>query len=241
MDLTEATWTDVDGVETDLALLPVGSTEQHGPHAPLGTDTYAATAVAEAGAATSESEVVVAPPIPVGVAAEHRSFAGTLWVTPETFRSYVRETIQSLVHHGFDRVVVVNGHGGNAGPLREVCARITRERDAYAIPFTWFETVDDAPEMGHGGPVETSLIRFVRPELVREDRLEEAREGGGDRWGEWIAGVNVAYDAEEFTASGVIGDPGAGDADLGERLLDEAGTGLSELLAAISTREVSSG
>lgn len=240
MDLTEATWTDVDGVETDLALLPVGSTEQHGPHAPLGTDTYAAEAVAEAGVAAYDGEVILAPSIPVGVAAEHRSFAGTLWVAPETFRSYVRDIIGSLAHHGFDRVVVVNGHGGNAAPLREVCARVTRDGDAFAVPFTWFEALEDAPEMGHGGPVETSLIRFVRPDLVREDRTEEAQAGASDRWGEWIAGVNVAYDADEFTESGVVGDPGAGDADLGEGLLEETGTALSELLAAISTRELSS-
>lgn len=241
MDLSEATWTDADALDTDLALLPVGSTEQHGPHAPLGTDTFAAVAIAEAGEAAYEDEVVVAPAIPVGVAAEHRSFAGTLWVSPDTFRSYVGETIRSLARHGFDRVVVVNGHGGNAGPLREACAGVTRDGDAYAVPFTWFESIDDAPELGHGGPVETALLRVVRDDLVREDRIEEARAGASDRWGEWVAGVNLAYDAEEFTDSGVVGDPGAGPADLGERLLDEAGSALAELLEAVATRDPSPG
>jgi len=141
MHLSESTWTDADSVETDLALLPVGSTEQHGPHAPLGTDALTAEAVAEAGAASYDGEVVVAPTIPVGVAEEHRQFSGTLWVSEDTFRDYVRETVTSLAHHGWDRVVLVNGHGGNVAALREVCGRITRHDDAYAVPFTWFDAV----------------------------------------------------------------------------------------------------
>jgi creatinine amidohydrolase len=241
MNLEEATWTDVDAVETDLALLPTGSTEQHGPHAPLGTDRIAAEAVAEAGAATYEDQrgdpVVVAPPIPVGVSAEHRTFAGSLWVSEDTFRSYVRETVASLAHHGFDRVVLVNGHGGNVDALREVAGRITREDDAYAVPFTWFEHVgEDAPPMGHAGGRETSLLRAVTPETVREGRIEAARDGGSERWGEWVEGVNLAYDVEEFSENGVVGDPTEGSEAVGEQLLSTAAGSLSRLLAAVAKR-----
>ncbi len=209
MHLRESAWTDAEAVDTDLAVLPVGSTEQHGPHAPLGTDVLTAEAVANAGVDAYDGEVVVAPAIPVSVAEEHRNFAGTLWVSEDTFREYVRETIGSLAHHGWDRVVVVNGHGGNVAPLREVCGRVTRHDDAYAVPFTWFDAVD-APDMGHGGPVETSLLQHVSPELVREDRLDEAAAGGADRWGEWVHGVNLAYDTDEFSENGTVGDPREG-------------------------------
>src|SRR6056297_2793632 len=121
MHLADATWTDADDADADLAVLPVGSTEQHGPHAPLGTDFLTAEAIAQAGAdahetATDES-VVVAPPVPVGIAEEHRQFTGTLWVSEDTFRAYVRETVESLASHGWDRVVCVNGHGGNTDAL----------------------------------------------------------------------------------------------------------------------------
>ncbi|MFC6730120.1 creatininase family protein, partial [Natronoarchaeum mannanilyticum] len=126
MHLSERTWTDAADAETELAILPIGSTEQHGPHAPLGTDVLTAEAVAEAGVERYDGEVVVAPAIPVGVAEEHRQFSGTLWVSEETFRSYVRETVASLAEHGWDRVVLVNGHGGNVGALREVAGRIVR-------------------------------------------------------------------------------------------------------------------
>jgi len=262
MDLSEATWTDAADADTRLALVPVGSTEQHGPHAPLGTDAYTAEAVTVAGADRHERETgerpVVAPAIPVGVAEEHRAFAGTLWVSPDTFRAYVRETAASLASHGFDRIVLVNGHGGNVDALREVAARITRDGDAYTVPFTWFEHVEGAdgdtdgtddtddsdtaiPPMGHGGGRETALLRATRPDLVREDRIETAREGASDRWGEWVAGVNLAYDTEEFSGNGVVGDPAEGDAETGERLLAAAAAALADLLAAVDERAATDG
>ncbi|MFB6309222.1 MAG: creatininase family protein [Haloarculaceae archaeon] len=236
MHLSETTWSAAADADTDLALLPVGSTEQHGPHAPLGTDGITAEAVAETASQQYDGEVVVAPTIPVGVAEEHRDFAGTLWVSEDTFRAYVRETVASLAAHGWTRVVVVNGHGGNTGPLREVCGRITRHDDAYAVPFTWFEAID-ADDMGHGGPVETSAISHLRPDLVDEDRLDEAAEGAADSWGEWVGGVNLAYDTAEFTDSGVVGDPRDYSHERGEELIAAAGDRLAALLDGIQERD----
>ncbi|WP_101295453.1 creatininase family protein [Halegenticoccus soli] len=240
MRLSELTWTDVADLDADLALLPVGSTEQHGPHAPLGTDTLNAVAVAEAAAEAYEDEVVVAPAIPVAVAEEHRQFPGTLWVTPETFRSYVRETVASLADHGLERVVVVNGHGGNVDALREVTGTITRRDDAYAVSFTWFEAVGEHKTlMGHGGALETAMLRHAAPELVREDQIEEARAGASDGWGDWVSGVNLAHDSAEFTDNGVVGDPAEGDAALGAELLELAADALCALLAAVAERDTS--
>jgi creatinine amidohydrolase len=239
MHLSDATWTDADDLDTDLALLPVGSTEQHGPHAPLATDALNAEAVADAGAAAYDGEVVVAPPVTVGVSEEHRQFTGTLWVSPDTFRRYVRETVASLAHHGWDRVVLVNGHGGNVAALREVAGTITRDDDAYAVPFTWFEAVGDhAADMGHAGPLETALLRHVHPDLVREDRVDEARESASDGWGEWVSRANLAFDSAEFTENGVVGDPADGDERRGEELLELGGAALAALLDAVESRDV---
>jgi len=249
MRLADATWTDVRDADVDVAFVPVGSTEQHGPHAPLGTDTLDAVAVAEAGAAAYETaqtgdetvtEVVVTPPIPVGVAEEHRAFDGTMWVSPDTFRAYVREAAESLPNHGIDRVVFVNGHGGNVEALAEVARRFSRDdaHDGYAVAFTWFDAVGEhAGDMGHAGPLETALLRATNPGLVREERIEAASEGAADRWGEWVSGVNLAHDSDEFTDNGVVGDPAAGDAERGEALLDLASDALAELAAAVVDRE----
>ncbi|MBC9985310.1 creatininase family protein [Haloferax sp. AS1] len=239
MRLSEATWTEIADLDADLAVLPVGSTEQHGPHAPLGTDALNAESVAEAGIEAFDGEAVVGPTIPVGVAEEHRAFDGTLWVSPDTFRAYVRETIESLAHHGFDRVVVVNGHGGNIDALAELCRRVSRTGDVYAVAFTWFDAVGDhSSDMGHGGPLETALLRHTHPELVREDRIDEARAGGSDRWGEWVSGVNLAHDSDEFTDNGVVGDPAEGNADRGAELESLAADSLASLLDAVESRQL---
>ncbi|CAI48298.1 creatininase domain protein [Natronomonas pharaonis DSM 2160] len=241
MHLSEATWTDIRDATTDLAVLPVGSTEQHGPHAPLGVDWLTAEAIAEAGvdryADTHGEKPLVGPTIPVGVAEEHRDFDGTLWVSPDTFRSYVGETVASLASHGFERVVIVNGHGGNVDALNEVCARLTRDGDAYAVQYTWFDAVDFA-SLGHGGPAETAVMRHLHPELVREDRTDTAAEGAADSWGEWVSGTNLAVDSSSFTESGAVGDPREGDADLGEELFEKAAAALVELLDAVERRSL---
>jgi creatinine amidohydrolase len=80
------------------------------------------------------------------------------------------------------------------------------------------------------------MLRHTNPDLVREDRIEAAQEGGSDRWGEWVSGVNLAYDSDQFTENGVVGDPAEGDADRGAELLDLASEGLVELLDALATK-----
>ena len=237
MNLASETWTDIDTAKTNLALLPVGSTEQHGPHLPLETDTLNAETVAERAAEKYAGPVVVAPAVPVAIAEEHRQFTGTLWVSESTFRSYVREIVESLAFHGWNRIVLVNGHGGNIAALREVAGHITRHNDAYAAPFTWFNEVGDyRSEMGHAGPLETSLVQCAKPESVRDDQISTATENASERWGNWQGRVNLAFDSDEFTDNGVVGNPSEGSTRQGARLLELATDALTELLAVISRR-----
>ena len=240
MNLAESTWPEVEAADASVAVLPVGSTEQHGPHAALGTDLFAAGAVAEAGIEHADVECVLAPTVPVGIAAEHRQFTGTLWVSDDTFRAYVRETCEALASHGWERIVVVNGHGGNVAALRELCGRFTREQAGYAVPFTWFDAVDTEDiagiEMGHGGPVETSLLEHLDEEYVRHEEFERAAAGAAAQWGAWQSGVNLAYDSVEFTDSGVVGDPRDGSPEIGAQLLTAAAESLGELLDTVADR-----
>lgn len=236
MELAAATWTDADAADTDLAVLPVGSTEQHGPHAPLGTDFLTAEAVAEAAVSTYDREVVLAPSIPVGVSEEHRQFTGTLWVSPDTFRAYVREVVEALVSHGWNRVVLVNGHGGNVPALGEVAARVSRAESALVVPFTWFDAAETDLSMGHAGPIETSLLLHRHPDLVAAERFEAAIADGASSWGEWVSGTNLAHDPAEFTENGTVGDPSEASAADGEALLESASDALVDLLAAVEDR-----
>ncbi|WP_050047804.1 creatininase family protein [Halanaeroarchaeum sulfurireducens] len=236
MHLADATWTDLDEADVDVALLPVGSTEQHGPHAPLGTDYLTAAAIADSAAEAAKHEVVVAPAVPIGVAEEHRQFTGTMWVTPDTFRAYVREAVESLLGHGWDRVVLVNGHGGNVPAIEEVAARLTRDHDALVAPFTWFEAVDVDLPMGHAGAVETSILLASYPELVHEERFAAAADDGADRWGDWVGSVDLAQDSAAFTDNGAVGDPGEASADVGDTLEEQAREALVSLLDAVLDR-----
>lgn len=238
MELAGHTWTDAHEADTDLAVLPVGSTEQHGPHAPLGTDFLNAEAVAEAAVSSFDREVVLAPTIPIGVSEEHRQFTGTLWVSPDTFRAYVRETVEALISHGWNRIVLVNGHGGNIPALGEVAARVSRAESALVVPFTWFDAAETALSMGHAGPVETSLLLHTRPELVDTDRFDEAVDGGSDSWGEWVSGTNLAHDPAEFSENGTVGDPSEASAAEGEDLLVSASDALVDLLMAVEDRSL---
>ena len=229
MNLEEATWTEVRDADPEVAIFPVGSTEQHGPHAPLSTDARIPESIAREAKGTTDANTVCLPTLSVGVSEEHRRFDGTLYVSPSTFRSYVAETLRSAPA---DRAVVVNGHGGNVDALHETCARLTREDEApFATYWTWWEAVDtESVEtgMGHAGAVETSVLLHLDSELVGEP-VE-----GADSWGEYAEGAPLAYDTDDFTDNGVVGDATRADTETGKRLYDEAVASLARLVETVA-------
>jgi creatinine amidohydrolase len=227
--------------DAEIALLPTGATEQHGPHLPLGTDTRAATAVADR---LDRDDVVVLPPIPVGVSDHHRQFPGTLSVSPDTFEAYVRETVESLAAHGLRKVVVVNGHGGNDDALRRVARSLRTEETAFVVPWNWWANRGDdhadlfgRDHVGHAGAAETSAIRALAPDLVDDDAIGDADAGAGEVWGVHVAGAMVMDDATDFSDNGVVGVPSDGSASAGERLLDGAVADLDALCSWLASKE----
>jgi len=128
MYLGEQTWPDLGEYfdEKSVALVPLGSTEQHGPHLPESTDHRIAEALARDAAERTGS--LCTPTVTVGVSSHHRQFHGTMWVEPAVFRDYVESLTRNLTYHGIDRVVFVNAHGGNVDHLREVGRRLRDDR-----------------------------------------------------------------------------------------------------------------
>lgn len=118
MMLHQMTWQEVDAylVRSDAAILPVGSTEQHGPIGLIGTDTLCAAAVAERAAAITGA--LVLPPIAYTPAPFNMAFAGTISVSTAVFSALISEIMAGLAHHGFRKLYVMNGHGANLAPLR---------------------------------------------------------------------------------------------------------------------------
>jgi creatinine amidohydrolase len=231
MYIADETWPELGDYFADesLALVPLGSTEQHGPHLPLATDHLIAAAYASE--AAERTGFLRTPTINVGVSPHHRQFHGTMWVDAPTFRDYVESFTRNLAYHGIDRVIYVNAHGGNVEHLREVGRRLRDDGVLYAIEWMWNdsipELVDDLFEQNgpHGGPKETAMIQHLRPELVREDRLEDARDGGVPdvEAADTIRhGARTFYDAADNTGNGVLGDQTDATAEKGERMFEAA-------------------
>lgn len=156
---------------TKIAIIPTGSTEQHGPHLPLGTDyliaEYYAKKVAE------KANVIVTPAIPVGFAHYHTSFEGTLSVNPEILSSYYQGIADSLISYGITHILFVNGHAGNMESLRNVCRnlRIRGLTAAYLQHFYIAGKLNKEWELiAHGDIIETSLMLLISPDSVKLDR-----------------------------------------------------------------------
>ena len=148
--------------QNNVAILPVGSNEQHGPQNPLGTDHLIAKAIAEETA--KRTGVTCLQVIPFGVSSHHKQFWGTIYVTPNQFKDYVKEICLSLGYYGVRKVVVVNGHGGNRCSLVAM-ARELREEGIFVSIFQWWPAANkllpdlfESEERGHAAAEETSEI-----------------------------------------------------------------------------------
>jgi creatinine amidohydrolase/Fe(II)-dependent formamide hydrolase-like protein len=175
--LQEMSWTDVKAyLETnDMVIIPIGSTEQHGPHLPLGTDCYIATDLAKM--ISSRTGVVVAPVLLAGYSVYHSGFSGTLSLKPETMEQVLFETAEMLIKHGFRRIMFLNGHGGNTVVQTKVIHRINHNTEAIAVALGDYVPRDEAPPEDwfdqHAGVQETSVMLSIEPELVRMERAEK--------------------------------------------------------------------
>ena len=246
MYLGDEAWPDLESYfETEsLALVPVGSTEQHGPHLPESTDHLIAESFARE--AADRADYLCTPTITVGVSTHHRQFHGTMWADAPAFRDYVESITRNLTEHGIDRVVFVNAHGSNVDPLREVGRRLRDDEALYAIEWMWNDSVPDLVDEcfehpgPHGGPKETALVQHLAPDLVHDDRLVDARDGGvvdvttNDTV---VNGARTYYDAIDNTPNGVLGDQTDATAEKGEELFDAATEQLVELCEWLAAQE----
>lgn len=169
-----------------LLVVPVGSTEQHGPHLATGTDALIATAVAEraAAAAAKPETIVLAPTLAYGASDHHLPFGGTLSLGVSTYQLVLSDLLASAASAGFRRVFVLNGHGGNAAACAIAVAEASRRHGllaATAMPSDLVEAgAIEGPLHGHAGSFETSLVLALDPERVRLD-LARPSPGGGAR------------------------------------------------------------
>ena len=203
--LDSAAWPDLDGAR--LLIVPVGATEQHGPHLPFSTDTEIAQALAGRLTAAVPG-ACLAPALPYGASGEHQGFAGTLSIGSPTTAQVLIELGRSATET-FAHVLFVCAHGGNAQPLSDAVAKLRAEgRDVRAWSPRWS---GDA----HAGHLETSLMLAIAPERVH---LARARAGNPAPLAELMP-VMRAEGVRAVSANGVLGDPARASAEHGRTLL----------------------
>jgi creatinine amidohydrolase len=252
--LEEMTYEDVANVRTrpNVVAIPLGSTEQHGPHLPLDTDTRIAEAFCEEAARRIADDVValVTPAIPFGISEHHMRFPGTLSIDGETFVSLVSQIGRSLIRHGFDRFVLVNGHGGNQGALQLVAQKLRLDLGArYVFYFPeWslaaeaFARIRESPPGGtsHACEYETSVYLHLAPERVRMDRAVKEMPpplitgGVSDLF---VPGPYSWPPAHDTTISGVEGDPTLATVAKGRELFESAVENLARLFREVAYLE----
>lgn len=202
-----------------LLAVPVASTEQHGPHLPLSTDTDLAVALC-ARLARSRPGVVVAPPVAFGASGEHEGFAGTLSIGQEALELLLVELCRSAAMT-FSRVLLVSTHGGNAEPVRRARDRLRGEsRDVFVWAPRWS---GDA----HAGRAETSLQLALAPDTVR---LSRAQAGNTRPIAELMPALRASA-VKAVSPNGVLGDPAGASAAEGAAMLDDL---LADLLTSVS-------
>jgi creatinine amidohydrolase len=216
------TWPQAEGMGTGgvVLLVPVGATEQHGPHLPLSTDTDIARALAQT-AERARPDVATAPAIAYGASGEHAAFAGTLSIGQAAIELLLVELGRSA-SMTFARILLLSTHGGNADPVRRAVATLRAEdRDVRAWAPRWD---GDA----HAGRLETSLMLAIAPSRVR---LSAAAPGATEPIGQLLPRLRQGG-VRSVSANGVLGDPAGASADEGRALLRLAGEQLGRLLDA---------
>lgn len=252
--LEEMTWEEArEAAAADRAVIvPIGAIEQHGPHLPLGTDAFQVEGIARR--AAERAGAVVGPALRCGLSANHADFVGTIVLEPSTFLALIGDVVASLALHGFRRILLLNGHGGNDAAVEVAGAQLRQRLPGLGIGWAhavrlvdWRARASESGIVYHADEGETSLMLAVRPELVRTER---ARREMTDAFSSYyhtyyaddapLRGL-VSYGlppTRELSGSGVMGDPTFASCEKGEQVLEESVATLVRVLRDLAARPV---
>ena len=213
--------------QVDVALLPVGALEQHGPHLPLDVDAFDADRLCrDVAAACRRPRPLVLPLLPYGVSYHHDDFAGTVSISPDTLSRLVHEIGLSVSRQGVLKLVIINGHGGNEPALNFAAQMINRDAGIFTCVDTGetsdaeVEQLAETPNDAHAGEIETSTTLAFRPELVRMQRARRSVPRFSSEYLNFSSSKGVSWYARTaaMSESGVLGDPTRASRDKGRRI-----------------------
>ena len=232
--LAKMTWPEVEErlKQINIAIVPVGSTEQHGPAIPVDNDAFTAYTLARmAVERMSSPKPIITPPISFGMSMHHMGFPGTITLRAETLVEVVVDVCRSLVHHGFKKIVLMNGHGGNIPALEVAMYRTRNETGALVFLINWWELVGDVikqltePPLFHADETETSVAMAIGQRVRREHLVREIPTTPIPEFlkVDLYAPPPVAHtpiDMKALTKSGVIGDATRASEEKGRKIVE---------------------
>ena len=243
MELASLTWPDVDALDRDTPVIfPVAALEQHGHHLPVYTDSLLLGEIVRRAYASMTDRVLLAPLTWLGNSHHHMDFAGTLSAEPRVYLDLLSGLVENVLAHGFRRVVILNGHGGNDVPGRqamfEVRQRHRQRRDLLLLFATYWHlaepTGDDSSgesveleqsEMGHACEWETSMILRLNEDMVKDHT------GAVEvPFGNPFLPASRAWTMPDRSAQGHVGIPAAASKEKGEFLFDTFAAGVVRLM-----------
>ncbi len=250
----ELTWPEVArwAREDPVCVVPVATLEDHGYHLPIDTDAVIAETLAERAVRSRPGRALLLPTVTHGYTPHHMHFPGPITIGWKTFVDHLLDIGRSLVQHGFNRILFVNGHGSNI-PLVEMAARLLMVESPHAVAASfWYlsgpesqrllaETRDsEAPGgMAHACELETSLYLAIRPELVQmEKAVKEIPDWDSEHvWMDWNDGpLSVKGAWSGWTESGVVGDATVASAEKGRRWLEQAVREIGDYIDDVARR-----
>ena len=210
-----------------VAVLIFGSCENHGDHLPFGSDFIFPFELAKR-VAVKIQNLIILPPIPYGVSSHHKKFYMTISIGTNTLISMIENLLESVYNHGVHKILIINGHDGNIGPI-EIAARNTKDRYpniTIACLESWWELIGKiSPDtfnvwdgLGHGGEAETSAMMTIRPDLINKNNIPE------DTIPNLPKHIRIFWTMDELTKTGATGSPNNGSVKKGDvicRILED--------------------
>jgi creatinine amidohydrolase len=251
----EFTWPEIrDAVaQQRVVVLPVGTVEQHGPHLPLVTDVLTATELSRGAVSSIPDEAILMPPVYYSFNEHHLDFPGTIAVAGDTVIQYVTGIGTSLAHHGFRKILIVNGHGSNV-PFLDIAARnITNGSEAICAMVSWWSLVprelftelreSEFPGgMAHACELETSVLLHLRPDLVQMDQAQKDIHFARTEYFYWdLQTPSPVFFQEWFSRyshTGTVGDPTKASAEKGRRFAEAVSQRMVALIREFRGREI---
>ena len=243
-DLTAREFATLD-TERQIAVLPVGAIEQHGPHLPLSVDSVIVDALIERTVdRLGDLPVLFLPTMSIGKSNEHIAFPGTLTLSARTLIRLWMDVGDSVARAGVRKLIILNGHGGNTGVTDIVARDLRAKHGMLTASCSWYSLLKaddlfDPQELIHGihaGDGETSVMMAIRPDLVETSQIANFP-SKGQQWSETFShirvgsgGAKMGWLIQDLNLEGACGDASAASAEKGEVLLERGVQGLIELL-----------